>query len=126
MPVRIVTGGVVGSSCAGAFGHCAMIVGRGHAPVLCAGDLPVAAENTRLRLGVICQAARVTETSSYNIDYSGILEGGRNACNYLILLVGPGRFARPTPCAQGRCDLQQVPGKWGEHVSLSRPMAPGR
>ena len=27
----------------------------------------------------------------------------RQDCNGLILLVGAGRFERPTPCAQGRC-----------------------
>jgi hypothetical protein len=38
---------------------------------------------------------------SYRIDYSEILEGARNGRKCLILLVGAGRFERPTPCAQG-------------------------
>ena len=40
------------------------------------------------------------ESNSYRIIYSGILEGAVNGPKCLILLVGAGRFERPTPCAQ--------------------------
>jgi hypothetical protein len=39
---------------------------------------------------------------SLKIDYSQILIQSRSARKLLILLVGAGRFERPTPCAQDR------------------------
>jgi hypothetical protein len=41
------------------------------------------------------------ERHSYKIDYTGLSKVARNGRIYLILLVGAGRFERPTPCAQG-------------------------
>ena len=38
---------------------------------------------------------------SYKIDYTGIPRNLEFRCILLILLVGAGRFERPTPCAQG-------------------------
>ena len=37
------------------------------------------------------------------IRYIAVVKATRNGLIYLILLVGAGRFERPTPCAQGRC-----------------------
>ncbi len=39
----------------------------------------------------------------YKIIYSGFSKVPEIARKLLILLVGAGRFERPTPCAQGRC-----------------------
>src|SRR6266508_7052153 len=44
-----------------------------------------------------------SDRHSYKIIYSGILKAARSGRICLILLVGAGRFERPTPCAQGRC-----------------------
>src|ERR1017187_10225600 len=40
---------------------------------------------------------------SYKFIYSGFSRTSSNGRKLLILLVGAGRFERPTPCAQGRC-----------------------
>src|ERR1017187_1302608 len=40
---------------------------------------------------------------SYKFIYSGFFTDFLNSRKLLILLVGAGRFERPTPCAQGRC-----------------------
>ena len=40
---------------------------------------------------------------SYSFIYSGFSRPSINDRKLLILLVGAGRFERPTPCAQGRC-----------------------
>src|ERR1035437_595537 len=40
---------------------------------------------------------------SYKFIYSGVFAADPDGRNLLILLVGAGRFERPTPCAQGRC-----------------------
>src|ERR1019366_2947031 len=40
---------------------------------------------------------------SYKFIYSRVFGADLGCCNLLILLVGAGRFERPTPCAQGRC-----------------------
>src|ERR1019366_3821975 len=37
---------------------------------------------------------------SYKFIYSRVFGADLGCCNLLILLVGAGRFARPTPCAQ--------------------------
>ena len=39
----------------------------------------------------------------YDFIYGGFLRLFKIGRNCLILLVGAGRFERPTPCAQGRC-----------------------
>ena len=41
--------------------------------------------------------------NSYKFIYSGLFAVGLDDRKLLILLVGAGRFERPTPCAQGRC-----------------------
>ena len=41
------------------------------------------------------------ESYSYKIDYRRFFSWPHNARKLLILLVGAGRFERPTPCAQG-------------------------
>jgi hypothetical protein len=46
---------------------------------------------------------KLEERRSYKNDYSRFLHTGGKGCIYLLLLVGAGRFERPTPCAQGRC-----------------------
>ena len=56
-----------------------------------------------ISLKSICGLLNLEESHSYKIIYSGILKGAVNGCKLLILLVGAGRFERPTPCAQGRC-----------------------
>src|ERR1019366_2073490 len=38
---------------------------------------------------------------SYKFIYSGVFAADPDGRNLLILLVGAGRFERPTPCAQG-------------------------
>ena len=43
------------------------------------------------------------ESYCYKIIYSRFFGRPGNARISLILLVGAGRFERPTPCAQGRC-----------------------
>src|ERR1039457_2056153 len=40
---------------------------------------------------------------SYKFIYSGFFTDVLDGRKLLILLVGAGRFERPTPCAQGRC-----------------------
>jgi hypothetical protein len=53
-----------------------------------------------ISLKSICGLLNLEESHSYKIIYSGILKGAVNGCKLLILLVGAGRFERPTPCAQ--------------------------
>jgi len=64
-------------------------------------------ENTGSGIDEIRQEAALTETRSYRIIYSGILEVFGNARIYLISLVGAARFELATPCAQG--SLQRAP-----------------
>jgi hypothetical protein len=48
--------------------------------------------------------------SIYEITYSGFCEPSRAVRITLILLVGAGRFERPTPCAQGGYgDFEKIP-----------------
>jgi hypothetical protein len=55
------------------------------------------------RVSKVLRILNLEESNSYVFDYSDFCRtqtGGRIS---LILLVGAGRFERPTPCAQGRC-----------------------
>ena len=49
----------------------------------------------------ISSLSNLEECDSYRIDYRRFTYGYRTAHIRLILLVGAGRFERPTPCAQG-------------------------
>jgi hypothetical protein len=53
-----------------------------------------------ISLNSIYGLLNLEESCSYKTIYSGILKGAINGCKRLILLVGAGRFERPTPCAQ--------------------------
>ena len=44
---------------------------------------------------------KLEESNNYKIIYSGVGRSRTNGRISLILLVGAGRFERPTPCAQG-------------------------
>jgi hypothetical protein len=58
----------------------------------------------------------------YKIIYIGLRQSLRMARIRLILLVGAGRFERPTPCAQGRCAtrLRYAPTGLHDNYSLAR------
>src|SRR5207248_9869022 len=69
------------------------------------------------------------EKSIYKIDYSGFCGLRKEGRISLILLVGAGRFERPTPCAQGRCAtrLRYAPTLYEFDSKLPFPrMQPGR